>query len=177
MASDLIDLGTLYKEFEHRSGYPWLVCKAAVEEAALLHGPRGERLRNLLAFFTGHQDGWTDDAYPGIAKGLLLSSGPFRVSPLILRALGVESAEEVHAETGPLAFLPDRGDRMVAAHALLSNVPVVLTMDRATFWAHRAPLNALGLRAMRPSELLSLYVPYWREVDAELARCPATRCR
>jgi hypothetical protein len=170
MATDLIDLGTLYKEFEHRSGYPWLVCKAAMDEAGLLHGRKGARLNDLLRFFSGHQDDWADDTYPHIAKGLLLSSRPSRVSPLILRSLGVKSAEEVCTETGPLALLPDRGDRMVAAHALFSNIPVVLTTDRATFWTHREALSGLGLRVMRPSELLRLYVPYWKAMDAEFAR-------
>lgn len=170
MANDLIAMGIMYKEFEHRSGYPWLVCRAAVEEAALLGGPKGERLRDLLRFLTGHQDEWTDDTYPRIAKGLLLSSGDARVSSLILRALGVTSADEVLSETGPLRFLSDRGDRMVAAQALFSNIPVVLTTDRATFWMHRESLIGLGLRVIRPSELLRLYEPYWAAMDAEFAR-------
>lgn len=95
------------------------------------------------------------------------------MSPLILRALGVKSVEEVHAAEGPLSFLPDRGDRLVATHALLANIPAVLTTDRKTFWAHRDRLLDLGLRVMRPGELLDLYEPYWETLAAEFARRPA----
>jgi len=170
LANDLIDLGILYKEFENRNGYPWLVCKAAVEEASFLCGYKGDRLRDMLQFLIGHQDDWSNDAYPGIAQGMLLASKAVRVSPLILQALGVKSAEEVHSATGPLALLPDLGDRMVAAHAMLSNIPVVLTTDRNTFWKHRESLDDMGLQVMRPGELLSLYLPYWEAIDVEFKR-------
>lgn len=33
LAADLIDLGTLYKQFEHYGSYPWLISNAAVDEA------------------------------------------------------------------------------------------------------------------------------------------------
>lgn len=92
------------------------------------------------------------------------------MSPLILRELGVKSAEEVHTADGPLSFLADRGDRLVASHALLSNIPVVLTTDRKTFWGQRDRLLDLGLRVMRPGELLELYEPYWAMLEAEFAR-------
>ena len=170
LADDLIDLGTLYKEFEYRGGYPWLVCKASVEEASLFQGEKGDRLRGLLRFLIGHQRDWSMDAYPGIAGGLLLDANPNHVSPLILKALNVKKAKEVHSETGPLAFIPDRGDRKIAAVALLSNIPIVLTSDRATFWKHRESLKEMGLQIMRPSELLSLYLPYWNAMNVEFKR-------
>lgn len=170
LAQDLIDLGILYKRFEHHSGYPWLVCDAAIEEAGLLQGPKGSSVRKLIDFLVGHQADWSNDAYPGIAEGLLLAKTRRRVSPLVLGGLGVKSVEEVHAADGPLSFLPDRGDRLVASHALLSNIPVVLTTDRKTFWAQRDRLLDLGLRVMRPGELLDLYEPYWAMLEAEFAR-------
>jgi len=170
LAHDLLDLGILYRTFEDQSGYPWLVCNAAVAEAGLLNGPKGASVRNLIEFLGSHQRDWSSDAYPAVAHGLLLSSGPSRVSPLILRALSVRSVEEVHSPHGPLKLLPDRGDRLVAAHALLSNIPVVLTTDRRTFWARRGSLLELGLRVMRPGELLDLYEPYWKVLETEFAR-------
>lgn len=170
LANDLIDLGTLYKEFETRSGYPWLVCRAAQREASLADGVKGEGLRSVLDFFRGHQDDWSDDAYPALAKGLLFAGGRVRVSPLLLRGLGVTSVDEIHSATGPLSFLPDAGDRLVAAEALIANVPVVLTTDRATFWKHRIELDAFGLAVMRPTELLELYEPYWQALDEEFVR-------
>lgn len=170
LARDLIDIGILYKRFEDRSGYPWLVCDAAVEEAGLLQGTRGPSVRNLIEFLVQHQGDWSNDAYPGITQGLVLAKGRGHVSPLILRGLGVKLVEEIHAVDGPLKFLPDRGDRLVASHALLSNIPVVLTTDRKTFWAHRDRLLALGLQVMRPGELLELYEPYWAMLEAEFAR-------
>ena len=109
LANDLLDLGTLYTEFEERSGYPWLVCNGAIDEAELLGGEKGDRLRRMIEFLAGHQDDWCSDAYPGIAQSLLLTRRPYRVSPLILKALGVRSADDVSSPTGPLAFLPDRG--------------------------------------------------------------------
>lgn len=170
LADDLLDLGTLYTAFEVRSGYPWLVCNAALDEAKLLQGEKGERLRRMIDFLSGHQDEWCSDTYPGIAKGLLTSTRGRRISPLILKALGVQSAEEVASPRGPLAFLPDHGDRLIAADALLANIPVVLTTDHRTFWERRDRLLPLGVRVMRPGELLDLYEPYWSALDAEFAR-------
>jgi hypothetical protein len=92
------------------------------------------------------------------------------VSPLLLRGLGVNAVDEIHSATGPLSFLPDGGDRLVAAEALIANVPVVLTTDRATFWRHRPELAAFGLALMRPTELLTLYEPYWDALDEEFKR-------
>ena len=170
LADDLIDLGILYKEFENRSGYPWLVSGALQREVTPVGGTKGERLGSLLEFFRGHQDSWSVDAYPGIAHGLLFPSYRGRVSPLLLRALGVCSLAEINSVAGPLCFLPDEGDRLVAAEALIANVPVVLTTDRATFWKHRDQLHRLGLAVMRPTELLKLYEPYWEALDEEFTR-------
>ena len=170
LANDLLDLGTLYTEFEERGGYPWLVCNGAVDEAELLRGEKGDRLRRMIEFLADHQSDWCSDAYPGIAQGLLLTRNRHRASPLILRALGVTSAEEVVSATGPLAFLPDRGDRLIATHALLANIPVVLTSDHRTFWNRRDRLAPLGLTVMRPGELLKLYESYWDALDGEFAR-------
>jgi len=168
-ANDLIDLGMLYKGFEVRGGYPWLVCHDVEVEAAALRGPNAQRLGALFHFFRDHQEDWGSDVYPGTAHGLLFSSRNGRVSPLLLRGLGVRSLEEVYSPGGPLSFLPDRGDRLVAARALIANIPAVVTTDRATFWRHREALNDLGLRVVRPTELLRLYLPYWSELDAEFA--------
>lgn len=170
LANDLLDLGTLYKRFEYGGGYPWLVCRAAVDEAAVLQNAKGEGVRQLIQFLIGHQEDWVGDAYPGIAQGLLLADRRARVSPLILRGLGVSSPDEVVDPGGPLSFLPDRGDRLVASHALLANIPVIVTTDRRTFWAHRARLLALGVQVLRPSELLELYIPYWDALSVEFER-------
>lgn len=174
LASDLLDLGTLYTQFEARSGYPWLACRASVDEATRLLGARGPRLREMIEFLIRHQDEWTDDAYAGLAKGLLARSGRRRVSPLILKALGVASEEEIHTDNGPLAFLPDLGDRLIAACALTANIPVILTTDLATFWKHRESMASLGVQVMRPSELLPLYDRYWAALDAQGARDSST---
>jgi len=170
LANDLLDLGTLYKHFEDAGGYPWLVCNAAVGEANVLKSAKGDGVRQLIQFLIGHQEDWISDAYPGIAQGLLLASRRARVSPLILRGLGVSSPEEVVDPSGPLAFLPDRGDRLVASHALLANIPVILTTDRRTFWAHRERLRAFGVQVLRPSELLDRYVPFWNALSVEYER-------
>lgn len=132
LAEDLLDLGTLYKEFENRGRYPWAVCTTAIQEAGGLSGPKGDRLRQVIEFFAGHQSDWADCAYPTVAKGALLE-GHGRVSPLILRALGAKGPAEVVHPNEPLSVLCDRGDRLVAAHALFTNIPVILTTDRRTF--------------------------------------------
>ncbi|MBI2752339.1 MAG: hypothetical protein HYX46_02325 [Betaproteobacteria bacterium] len=170
LADDLIDLGTLYKQFEHYGSYPWLVCNAAVDEANVLQNEKGERLRQLLSFLSGHQEDWHGDAYPGIAKGLLLSRRGQRVSPLILRALGVTTPEEIAEGNGPLSFLQDSGDRALVAQALLANIPAILTTDRRTFWSHRDKVRELGVEIFRPSELIDLYLPYWDAMEYEFAR-------
>jgi len=177
LVKDLQALHTMYQHHEHHSGYPWLVCIAAVEEAKLLGGAKGESLRQLIEFLAGHQADWSIEAYPGIAQGLLLTNKVRRVSPLILRALGVKSIDDVHQAHGPLSFLPNRGDRLMAAYALLSNIPVLVTTDRKTFWAHRERIANLGLQVMRPVELLQCYEPYWEELDAEFARRRANDAR
>lgn len=169
MVEDLIALGILYEHFEDESGYPWLVCNAAIDEAGLLQGPKGKRLIQLIEFFTEHAEQWTTGAYPGIAQGLLLARTP-RVSPLILQALGVKSVDQISAADGPLGFLPDRGDRLVTAHALVSNIHVVVTTDRKTYWSHRDRLTQFGLQVMRPTELLDQYEPYWEAVHTENER-------
>jgi len=56
------------------------------------------------------------------------------------------------------------------AQALLSNIPVVLTTDRRTFWTRRDRLAELGLKVMRPTELLDLDEPYWEVLEEEFAR-------
>jgi len=170
LAADLIDLGTLYKQFEHYGSYPWLICNAAVDEASVLQNEKGDRLRQLLSFLSGHQEDWHDDAFPGIARGLLLSRRRTQASPLILRALGLTTPEEVADSIGPLAFLQDSGDRALVAQALLANVPAILTTDRRTFWVHREKIRGLGVEILRPSEVLDLYIPYWDAMEYEFAR-------
>lgn len=170
LADDLIDLGTLYTQFEYRGGYPWLVCNTVEGEVGSFDGAKAERLKDAFQFFRGHQKEWSDDAYPEIAKGMLLASGPPRVHPLVLRGLGVNSLEEVYAMEGPLSFLADRGDREIAGHALLANIPAVVTTDRHTFWRYRRLLKEFGLHVIRPTELLKLYLPYWDALDAEFRR-------
>jgi hypothetical protein len=170
LASDLVALGILYKEFEDRSGYPWLVCQAAQAEVCRAGGGKGRRLVSMLNFVRGHQDCWSNDTYPAVATGFLFAPRQGRVSPVLLRGLGVTSVDEVSSASGPLSFLPDEGDRLVVAAALLANVPVVLTTDRRTFWKYRAELDAYGLAVMRPTELLNLYEPYWQAQDEEFAR-------
>lgn len=155
--------------------YPWLVCNSAIEEAGLLEGLKGARLRQILSFFASHQDEWGRDSYPRIAQGILLSQVPLTGSPLVLRALGATTPEHLADYAGPLSFLPDRGDRLLATYALLSNVPALLTTDRRTFWVHRARLQEMGIQVLRPSELLTLYFPYWEALDLEFARRRHTR--
>lgn len=176
LAQDLLDLGILYKTFEHHGGYPWLVCEAAIAEADALKGPKGRRLRELIEFLVGHQEDWSNDCYPGIAQGLLLGRDPGRVSPLILKALGVDSIDTLREPSGPLGFLSDLGDRLVASQALVSNIPAILTTDRRTFWRERERLAELGVLVIRPSELLKLYEPYWEVLETEFA-CRRTSVR
>lgn len=170
LARDLLDLGTLYKEFEYQGGYPWLVCDAAIKEAGALQTHKGGRLRELVSFISGHQEDWSIDSYPEIAQGLLLARGQLRISPLILRALGVSCRADISAETGPLSFLRDAGDREIVTHALIANIPAILTTDRRTFWAHRVRLEEMGVQVIRPSELLDQYVPFWEMCEEEFAR-------
>ncbi len=68
LAADLIDLGTLYKQFEHYGSYPWLICNAAVDEASVLRNEKGERLRRLLSFFRGTKRIGTMNRSPGFPK-------------------------------------------------------------------------------------------------------------
>ena len=75
--------------------------------------------------------------------------------------------EEIHEPNGPLGFLPDLGDRLVVAQALLSNIPAILTTDRKSFWKHSDKITDLGVQVMRPRELLKLYDPYWKILGEE----------
>jgi hypothetical protein len=55
-------------------------------------------------FFNGHQHDLYNDAFPGAALGLLGEARTARVSSLILKGLGVASAEQVFLHNGPLFF-------------------------------------------------------------------------
>lgn len=168
LARDLIDLGILYKNFEYDGGYPWLICKAAIDEAALFRGTKGESLRQLIKFLSEHQDDWAIDSYGSVAPGLL--NNIHKPSQLILRSLGVSSPEEMWSSNGPLNFLPDKGDRIIVTHALFANVPIILTTDLRTLWLHRERITNMGIQILRPSELLQLYEVYWSEIENEYHR-------
>jgi hypothetical protein len=170
MANDLVDLGIMYKQFEYFGSYPWLVCKVNSSEASLSRGDKGSGLRDIIGFFGGHQDDLVNDAFPGVAIGLLGEPGSSRISPLIMKGLGVKSVEQIFSIGGPLSFLPDDGDRRIAGCALLANIPVILTTDRKTFWKHRNLLMDFGVEIMRPSQLLALYEPYWAALSDEFER-------
>ena len=170
MANDLVDLGIIYKQFEYLGSYPWLVCNVNSFEASLSRGDKGSGLRDIVGFFGGHQDDLMNDAFPGVALGLLGESRSARISPLILKGLGVKSVEQIFSTDGPLSFLPDDGDRRIAGCALIANIPVILTTDRKTFWKHRNVLKDLGVEVIRPSELIALYEPYWSALSAEFER-------
>ena len=75
----------------------------------------------------------------GPAKPILASESDYlfvrrhmRLSPSMLRGLGVTSLNEIHSATSTLSFLSDDGDRMVDAYALIVKAPVLIT-DRRTF--------------------------------------------
>ena len=169
-AVDLVDLGILYKQFEYFGGYPWLVCEANSSEASVFGGNRGVRLRDIVRFFDRHQEDVPNHVFPGVALGLLGEGKSIRISPLILKGLGVKSAQHILGSDGPLSFLRDEGDRRVAGYALVANIPAILTTDRKTFWKHRDALRDLGVEVMRPSELLDLYEPYWAALSIEFQR-------
>lgn len=170
LANDLVDLGILYRQFEYSGGYPWLICEVNASEALPLGGSKGFRLNDIIKFFRGHQDDLLNDAFPGVPLGLLGEDNLARVSPLILKGLGVKSVEQVLSKDGPLSFLRDDGDRKIAGYALLANIPTILTTDRKTFWKHRNALREFGVDVMRPSQLLDLYEPYWAALSDEFER-------
>ncbi len=170
MAKDLIDLGFMYKRFEYLGGYPWLVCEANLTEALFAGGDKGLRLQEIFKFFDGHQEDLSNDAFPGVSLGLLGESRATRISPLLLRGMGVRSVEQIFLSDGPLSFLRDEGDRRVAGCALLANIPVIVTTDRKTFWKHRNALTDFGVEVVRPSELLDRYEPYWEALSDEFER-------
>jgi hypothetical protein len=173
-ANELLDLGTLYTRFESGDGYPWLVSQAALLEIDRLRDRKGYRLRHMFDFLAGHQDDWHCDAYPGVALGTLRPSRPWSPSRLVLRGLGVEHVDDIVADTGPLGFLPDEGDRRLVRDALLANVPAILTLDRRTLWSRRDGLRSLGIDVFQPSELLGMYRTHWAQ-DAMLRQ--RQRCR
>ena len=170
MAVDLIDLGMLHTRFEHFGGYPWLVCETNFSEGAPLYGGKGERIRKITRYFYGHQEDLYVHSYPGTATSLLTENNSIRVSPMILKGLGVETVDQVTSGDGPLSFLHDYGDRLIAHYAIIANIPIILTTDRRTFWKHRDALKEFGVHVMRPSELLDLYEPYWAALSQEFER-------
>lgn len=170
MADDLIDLGCLYKQFEWRGGYPWLVCETNFQEIERARGIHAARLKDIVTFVHGHQDDWVPDSYGGSTPGLLWRKGLKYVSPLTLKGLGIKHPEQLFQSDGPLNFLHDEGDRQMAGTAIYANVPAVLTTDRSTFWKFRNSLRDFGLLVMRPSELLQGYDAYWKAVDEEMER-------
>ncbi|QBF31857.1 hypothetical protein [Thalassococcus sp. S3] len=170
LADDLIDLGYLYKQFEWRGGYPWLVCETNFKEIGRARGTHAARLKDIVTFLHGHQDDWVLDSYGGSTPRLLWRKGLKFVSPLMLKGLGISRPEQLFQSDGPLSFLHDEGDRQIAGTAIYANVPAVLTTDRSTFWKYRNNLSDFGLLVLRPSELLQGYDAYWGAVDEEMER-------
>lgn len=168
-ADDLIALGSLYKAFEYRGGYPWLVCAKNFSEAEPAMGERGDRLRDVIRFFQGHQDDLSVHSYPKVSIGLLSLAKP-SVHPLILRSMNVSDFSQLSEDTGPLRFLKDDGDRFIAATAIASNVPAILTTDKKSFWAKRLELEKFGAEIIRPRELLEKYELYWAACEHEFER-------
>tara|TARA_R110002049_G_scaffold247690_6_gene422225 strand:+ start:26355 stop:27098 length:744 start_codon:yes stop_codon:yes gene_type:complete len=170
LAGDLIDLGYLYKQFEWRGGYPWLVCETNFKEIGRARGIHAARLKDIVTFLHGHQDDWVPESYRGSTPGLLWRNGLKYLSPLMLKGLGINRPEQLFQSDGPLSILQDEGDRQIAGTAIYANVPAVLTTDRSTFWKHRNSLIDFGLLVVRPFELLQSYDAYWKAVDEEMER-------
>lgn len=59
-----------------------------------------------------------------------------------------------------LTFLPDDGDRLLFAEAVLFGCDAFLTMDRKTIWCHREQLGIYGVRVLRPHELWKEMLPW-----------------
>lgn len=156
MAEELFVLGEMWDELQNGAGYFWLVATSSRDEVERVAGAKAEDIRDIFDYFAGHQEciqwafGWS------IAPGALEGNAG-RPSPLILRGLDVQTVEEISADDGPLAFLPDLGDRLLVRDALLANVPTILTLDRRSFWRHRARLCKLGVEVVLPTELSARY--------------------
>ena len=142
-----------------------MLCHYSLIEARRFKGFRLKRLESLNRFFSGFLEELPCDGYPGVAVGLLRAHNLNLVSPVLLKGAGIDRAEDMFLPDGPLSFLPDYGDRVIAGHAIFANVPAILTTDRTTFWNHRQRLAEFGVRVMRPTELLSMYETYWAALE------------
>lgn len=103
-----------------------------------------------------------NDAFPRIALGVAVS----RRAQILLHSASarVDSGGQVQRPEGR-----SRSAIAAAAWALLSNIPIVITADRKTFWSKRELLAQWGVQVLRPTELLDRYIPYWNAVDDECA--------
>lgn len=161
LAEDLFALRNLVHAFEWRSEYlPWIVSAQSKIEFGNHQGTRKNALISGWQYWRDGSDDWAPDSFGPVAPGRL-DSIRHRPSPLILRGLGVTTFEEVIEETGPLAYLPDVGDRQLVREAIFAGVPAILTTDLKTLWSHRESLGTLGLEVWRPTTLLDAYLEYW----------------
>lgn len=170
LVDELFALGHLVIRFEW-DGFPWIV--SASSEAEIKRARRANRtdLAGGWEYFAGHQEDWGLDAWGSIAPGMLSPStffpdSRFRVSPLLLRSLGVATVEEIVDVDGPLRAFRDAGDRAVIREAIVSGAPGVLTTDLRSFWAHRDDTLQWGVEIWRPSDLLLAYDLWTEPVEA-----------
>ncbi len=59
-----------------------------------------------------------------------------------------------------LKVMPQEEDRQLVIDAIECGCDIFLTMDYKTIWRHRQVINRLGIKVMRPTELLE-YVQPW----------------
>lgn len=170
LADELIALGYLVDHFQYNGGFPWLVSASAKVELERHLGGKGAALVAGWKRLSDHQHDWAIESFRGVAPGVLTPTADTRIHPLILRGLGVTSAEEIVDDRGPLCALQDPGDRELIRDALLSGVPAILTTDLRSFWRHRSALHEYGLEVWRPSDALAAYEPEWAAEQDHFAR-------
>lgn len=144
--------------------FPVLLVSSSTRDEIERFSGGGEKQVRILKGWTrlsDAQDDWSPDSFGRTAPGPLNASLQLRPNPLILHGLGVATADEIVADSGPLSAFPHQGDRALILDALLSGVPAILTTDLRSFWAHREALYAFGLEVWRPSDALSAYEPRW----------------
>lgn len=159
LANELLALWELVDRYEmDRCSPPWLVSSSSLFE--LQRAPVGRREANLSTWrwLSDNTEGMLPDGYGTIAPGLLSGEGhPPNV--LMLKGLGISSADQLVARDGPLAAFTDQGDRILIGEALLAGVRTLMTTDMRTVWRHRASVAHLGLAIVRPQELLEVVFP------------------
>jgi hypothetical protein len=155
---ELVALDLLVEAYQ-RSGPPWVVSESSLIELEKVNGSKGRELRHWWFEWADYFRGCLDeDWYPEVdPEGLIVPRGPEVAEGQLTLAVAAALSPLSPECVPPFGPFRDAGDRALIREARRAGIPMILTTDLTSFWAHRRALYPLGIEIWRPTDL-------WRTV-------------